>query len=213
MSRVRPSIDFNSKTNPTAVLSRGTAVYTGLMDNPAFTDPAPTVDLAVFKSALDDLAVAIGDAMDGGKQAIADRNHKKEVVLKMLRRLAHYVEAHCKDDINILLSSGFAAITPVRKPAEPLSQSIRKIDATSTSGQLQVTIVSFKSAFSYELRWTRAPGPGETPAPWTVQPVVKSRPPVLITGLTPGVTYAFQVRALTESGYTDWSDSVSRMAA
>ena len=130
----------------------------------------------------------------------------------MLRQLAHYVEANCKDDINILLSSGFAPLNTVRKPNESLSQSIRRIDPTSLSGQLLVTLVSLRSAFSYEMRWAPVVEPGELPAPWTIQPVAKARPPVLITGLTPGATYQFQVRLLTESGYTDWNDSVSRMA-
>ena len=212
MPKLRPLFDFNSKTDAKAVFSRGTAVWTGLKDNPAFTNPSPPVDFAVFKSELDGLSVAIGDAMDGGKKAIADRDQRKEVVITMLRQLAHHVEAYCKDDINILLSSGFAAATTARKAAEPLSESIRRIEPTSISGQLLVTIVSLAAAFSYELRWTQAVKPGDAPAPWTVQPLVKARPPFLVTGLTPGLTYVFQVRALTDSGYTDWSDSVSRMA-
>jgi hypothetical protein len=203
--------DFNLKADAKTVLSRGTAVFAGLNGNTAFTIPPP-VDLTVFKSTLDDLSAAIGDAMDGGKKAIADRNKKKEAVVRMLRQLAHYVEANCKDDINILLSSGFAVVNTIRKPIESLSQSIRWIDSTGVSGQLQVMLVSVPSAFSYELRWAPAGGPGEPPAPWTSQPVPKARPPFLVTGLTPGVTYHFQVRVLTESGFTDWSDSVSRMA-
>ena len=42
-------MDFNSKTDAKAVLSRGSAVYAGLNDNPEFTNPLP-VDLKVFKS-------------------------------------------------------------------------------------------------------------------------------------------------------------------
>ena len=163
MPKLRPVIDFNSKTNPKAVLSRGTAVFTGLTSNPAFTNPPPPVDLAVFKSALDDLSIAIGDAMEGGKKATAERDQKKEIVITMLRRLAHYVEAHCKDDINILLSSGFSALSTVRKTPGPLSQSIRRIEPTPTSGQLQLTLVSIPSAFSYELRWTPDVRPDKRP--------------------------------------------------
>jgi hypothetical protein len=203
--------DFNSKTDPKLVLSRGSAVYAGLKDNPAFTNPPPTVDLTALKSALDDLSAWIGNALDGGKKAIAERNHKQEVVVKMLRQLAHYVEANCKDDINIFLSSGFAPVTTVRQPTPPLSPAIRRIDATQISGQLLVSLVSVTAAFSYQLRWAPVPASG-TPGPWTEQPVVKTRPPVLITGLTPGVVYAFEARTLTEAGYSDWSDSVSRMA-
>ena len=32
-----------------------------------------------------------------------------------------------------------------------------------------------------------------------------------VTGLTPGTIYAFQVRAMGRLGYTDWSDSATRM--
>ena len=35
---------------------------------------------------------------------------------------------------------------------------------------------------------------------------------ITVTGLTPGTTYAFQMRALGRLGYTDWSDSVTRMS-
>jgi len=33
-----------------------------------------------------------------------------------------------------------------------------------------------------------------------------------VDGLTPGATYAFQVRARGRLGFTDWSDSVTRMS-
>ena len=42
-------------------------------------------------------------------------------------------------------------------------------------------------------------------------PAGKTRPPTLITGLTPGTNYAIQVRAVIRSGYSDWSDPVTRI--
>jgi hypothetical protein len=44
------------------------------------------------------------------------------------------------------------------------------------------------------------------------QIVAKARPASLVTGLTPGTTYAFQVRSLVDGVYSDWSDSVMRIA-
>jgi hypothetical protein len=207
----KPLMDFNMKTDANAVFSRGTAVYTGLKDNPEFTTQSLPVDPTAFKSALDDLSVGIANAMDRGIKALAERDHCKRVVVKMLRQLVHYVEANCKDDVKIFLSSGFAIVSTVRQPIPPLSQFIRRIDPAQISGQLLVTLVSMAAAFSYELRWARAADASGTAGSWTVQPVVKTRPPVLITGLTPGATYVFQARALTDSGYTDWSDSLSRI--
>lgn len=40
----------------------------------------------------------------------------------------------------------------------------------------------------------------------------RSSPNGICANLTPGTTYAFQVRALGPLGYTDYSDSVTRMS-
>src|SRR5712691_1424307 len=96
------------KVAPTDVLARATAVYTGIKESP--TDyPAPTIDLLALKGEIDTLAARITTALDGGKKAIAERNHQVEVVIRMLRQLGHYVEAACKDDMPTFLKSGFQA--------------------------------------------------------------------------------------------------------
>src|SRR5947199_265512 len=58
---------------------------------------------------------------------------------------------------------------------------------------------------------TAAVGSGATPGNWTEQPVGNVKSPALVTGLSPGMAYAFQVRAVTNAGYTDWSESVTRI--
>ena len=55
-------------------------------------------------------------------------------------------------------------------------------------------------------------GPGGALGDWVEQAVGRTRPAALVTGLTPGTTYAFQVRAVTKSGYSDWSESITRIA-
>src|SRR3989442_13138893 len=71
------------KTAPNEDLARATAVYTGIKENP--TDyPAPTFDLLVFKGVIDTLAAKIPAALDGSRKAIADRNHQREVVIRVL---------------------------------------------------------------------------------------------------------------------------------
>ena len=79
------------------------------------------------------------------------------------------------------------------------------------SGQAQVKLVADRNAGSYEVRWAPAPA-GGVPTAWTTQPAMIVRSATVISGLTPGTTYAFQARAVTQSGYTDWSDSVTQMA-
>ena len=52
---------------------------------------------------------------------------------------------------------------------------------------------------------------GETRDSWKTRPVSRVRPPVSLMDLTPGVNYAIQVRSLGNDGYSDWSDSVTKM--
>jgi hypothetical protein len=191
------------------VLQRANAVLAGIFSATA-EYPNPPVDVATFKSNVDGLSSDITAALDGSQKAIAQRNHQVEVVIKMLRELAHYAEVSCKDDMTTFLKSGFEAVTKTKSPFQPLSQFIRKIDQGTNSGQLLVTIVAVPGASSYELRWA-PPGNGGTPGPWTNQLVSKTRPPTTITGLMPGTIYAIQVRSFGDSGFSDWSDSVTRM--
>jgi hypothetical protein len=71
--------------------------------------------------------------------------------------------------------------------------------------------MKFPGAASYEVRWAPLVA-GAHPGTWTNQPVAHLRPATTITSLTPGTTYVFQVRAVIKTGYSDWSDSVTRMA-
>ncbi|HYR85148.1 MAG TPA: fibronectin type III domain-containing protein [Terriglobia bacterium] len=205
---IRAMLGF-TRTGPTDILARATAVYTGI--NGDTTDyVTPPVDMVTFKGAIDTYSSKITAAMDGGKKAIAERSHQGEVVIKMLRQLGHYVEANCNDDMPTFLKSGFEAASTAKGANQPLSQFIRKINQGSNSGQVLVTITAVPAAFSYELRWA-AIGAGGTPGTWTTQPVSKTRPAASVTGLTPGTTYAFQVRCLGNASYSDWSDSVTRI--
>ena len=121
------------------------------------------VDLNVFKADLDSYAVSIADAKDGGKKAIALRNKLGEVVIRTIKLLATYVELNCKDDMNILLSSGFQPRSSTRTPAQPLDQpTILNIDQGST-GQLLASVTPVRKAKSYELRYGAVGAGGSDP--------------------------------------------------
>jgi len=125
-----------------------------------------------------------------------------------LRLLARYVEVTSKDDMAIFQTSGFQAASTTKVATAPLSEKIRKIEHSANSGQAIVWINTVPGASSYELRY----GPtvnGAPPTTWTTVGVAKVKSPVVITGMTPATTYAFQARALGRNGYTDWTDSIT----
>ena len=205
---IKASLAF-TKVSAGEVLARANAVFDGVYNaKDAFT--TPPIDPATLKAQINALSAGMTAALDGGKKAIAEREHQKEVVIKSLRQLGHYVEENCKDNMPTFLKSGFQPVSTTRTPATPLSEKIRKIVPGKNSGEMLVTIVDDQNALSYQLR--RAPVvPAGTAPNWTEQPVGRTRPPALVTGLTPGTAYAFQVRAVTNTGYTDWSESVTRI--
>src|SRR5262249_39494619 len=153
-------------------------------------------------AAIQALSAANSAALDGGRKATAQRNHQKEVVVKLLEQLAKYVEATCKDDMTIFLSSGFKAASSTKTTPPTVSEKIRSVQPGDQSGQVRVRLVAIPRAGSYELRWAPVPA-GGVPGTWTNQPITSLRSATVVTGLTPGTTYAFQARAVIHSAYTD----------
>jgi hypothetical protein len=204
------------KVTAEVVLSTSTHILTEIY-NPNFTPPqapAPPVDQATLKSANDALASAIGAAVDGGKKAIAQKKAQKEVVVNLLTQLAHYVEANCKGNMTIFVSSGFTAKSSTRNTTPPVSESIKKITPGPDSGKVLVILMKYPGAASYEIRWAPV-GPDGVPGAWTTQAVGKIiKTPTTISGLKPVTAYAFQARAVKKAGgYSDWGDSVIRVVA
>jgi hypothetical protein len=187
------------------VISRGTAAYTGLKDNPNFT--TPPVDLTVFKSNLDSLATLNTEAKDGSKKVIAQKNKQQAVVIKQLRMLGRYVEVTCNGEMAIFKSSGFQPKSTTKTPPQPLPVPvIRKVKHGPTTGQLVVQVKGDRKASSHELRFSAVIN-GAAPSSWVTQQFGSVKPPVVISNLTPGTVYAVQVRALGPLGFTNWSDS------
>ena len=206
---IKAALNF-SKMLPEQLLAFGYAILKALTGNANF--PTPPVDLGQFKTVLDTYSVLIGDAKDGGKKAITARNKQAEEVVRMLRALAMYVELNCKEDMNTFLSSGFQPRSSTRTPAPPLEQpTILSIDQ-GVSGEFMVWIEPVgPRAKSYDVR-SGVVGPGgATPTTWSTVTVPNTKAPARINGLTPGTTYAIQVRAYSSHGYTQWSDSSVRM--
>ena len=76
---------------------------------------------------------------------------------------------------------------------------------------MQITLMKFPGAASYDVRLAPVVA-GSVPSSWASKPAAAVRPPVLISGLIPGTAYIFQARAVTKTGYSDWSEPVTRVA-
>jgi hypothetical protein len=180
------------------------AVVAGLTGNPAFTTPAVSIaDLTAAQTAFEDAMTAMAQ---GGTQATADKNAKRDALVALLRTEAQYVQLNGKNDLPTLLSSGFQ-VNSTNTAQSPLdTPSIVQI-TNEMSTQLVVRVQGVDNARAYEAQVKNGTG-GFLPAGTFTQ----SRR-MILTGLTPGQNYTVQVRAVGGStGYSDWSDPVSHMA-
>jgi len=181
----------------------------GLTANAAIYNK-PSVDLAAYGSAISDYEASIPPSLDGGKTALEKKRKLRNVAITMYKQLAHYVEANCNGDMATFVLSGFQARTSTKTSTPPANESIRKVEHGANSGQVDVKLVAVKGAKSYELQRAPVP-PGGGPITWSGQAITLVKTATTITGLTPGTLYAFQARALLNTGFTDWSDSVTFM--
>jgi hypothetical protein len=206
---IKTLIDFSVKL-PEQLLAQGYAIVKAFTGNSNF--PNTPVDLNDFKSKLDAFAAAIADAKDGSKKAITFRNHLAEGIVRALKVLSFYAELNCKDDMNVYLTSGFTPRSTTKTPPKPLDPTIVESVDQGVSGEFRVTMKPVARAKNYQVQHGQVGPGGATPATWTIQTVPNTKTPAVITGLTPGLTYAIQVRAYGTLGYTEWSDSAIRMA-
>jgi len=172
----------------------------------------PPVDQQTLETAVDDVNGAIvAQAAGGGTAATVVKNKKREVLNGLLRKLAHYVQANCNDDLQFVVNSGFQAKTAsVRSTTSPDKAQIQSVDNGHTT-QLVVTAKKVPYARQYQVQ-IAAVGANNTVGSFQPAGVFARSRSMVLTGLTPGTIYAVQVRAWGGSvGYGDWSDPVSHM--
>jgi hypothetical protein len=192
------------------LVTTGCAIIQGLTGNAAC--PAPTVDLKTVQAAVDDLSAALAAQAQGGAAATAEKNNKRAALIALLRKLKHYVEDNCGNDLAVLMSSGFQPAVSTRMRSPLANPSILDI-SRGNSAELALRVTPIAHAKCYEVR-SAAVGAGNAPGPWQTAGLFTNSRSMSINGLTPGTTYFFQVRAIGGStGYSDWSNPASRMCA
>jgi hypothetical protein len=206
LNLIRPLLNF-AALSPTDLVFRTKAVKDGITNNPNLQNPP--IEPAALEAALNAYVASGTEALDS-KKAKARQDKLRMAVVRMLRQLAHWVEAASKGDMAIFLSSGFVPRSTTASPPQPLPQpNILRVDQGNT-GQLLAIIKAVRRARNYDVRYAPL-GTGGTPGAWTTITVPSAKSAVAINNLTPGTTYTFQVRAYGKLGHTDWSGSVDRM--
>jgi hypothetical protein len=206
-NRIRVADSF-ARLSADQLVTMAGGVIAGITNNPAY--PAPTVDLKTVETAVDDLNAALAAQAIGGVAATAEKNNKQQALIALLRRLKHTVQDNCQNDLAVLLSSGFQAVATTRVRAPLATPSILCVNPGS-SRELVLKANRIVNAKCYEVR-SAAMGADGCPGPWQAMGLFTSSRSMKIAGLVPGTNYSFQVRGVGGStGYSDWSNTVSRI--
>ena len=141
-------------------------------------------------------------ALSRVKGAVAVRDDKRAVLVRLLKQLAGYVQTVADAAVEnagaLIQSSGFSVRkTAVRKP--------RVFDAVqgAATGSAKLVAPSAGARSSYE--WEYSSDGGKT---WVTAPVtLQAR--TLVSGLAVGATVLFRYRPVTKAGEGNWSQPIA----
>jgi hypothetical protein len=164
------------------------------------------VSLTGLKAALLAYMAAFNEAAGGTKQAVSAKNDARLVLEGLLRQEAAYVQSIAGDSLTVLLTSGFDAASN-NKASMQLAKPVIALIENEATTQLKVRLQAVDNARAYEVRMSYGANG------WQAVGTFTDSRRILVENLTPGTVYSVQARAVGGStGYSDWSDPVSKMA-
>jgi hypothetical protein len=190
---------------PAAILVQFTnGIIFCLTGNASF--PTPPVSLTALAALLTALVNAMAAASQGGKPLTSAKNDAQEALVAALRKIATYVQGEAAQNLTVLLSSGFL-INSTNRARSPLQiPSIVQI-LNNISKQLTVRLTPIVNARTYQLMVFKPDGTLFL----TLDSTQARR--IVIPGVTPGVIYTVQARAVGGStGYSPWSQPMPCIA-
>ncbi|HEY4788146.1 MAG TPA: fibronectin type III domain-containing protein [Bacteroidales bacterium] len=181
-------------------------VIDGMTGNTNFPDAVPTV--AQVTTARNDFLTAHLACANGGKRETLIKNQRRTVLESLLRTLGLYVEANCKDDPAIALSSGFK-IKKVKESQLVLGKPQNvKAEPGPIPGSIKISVDPVKGAVKYLIEWALTPVNGET-----VWQFDLGKSGFIIRNLIQGKEYAFKVAAIGTPQEKVFSDIITHFVA
>ncbi len=122
----------------------GRSIVQALSDNPSYPEVYPPLE--VVDLALTDLETKAHQAANGDRVALANRNQAWGETGELLRQLASFVQIHCRNELAVLLSSGFVPTKPRRKIGSLPAPGNLRASPTGISGEMKLRIGKVRGA-------------------------------------------------------------------
>jgi hypothetical protein len=206
MARVKLNLRDLSVTEKSA---KGRHLVASMTNNPNFTKPQPT--LAEVTAAADDLDAAY-DHYQIAKQAVATTlnimREKEDILERLMRQEAAYVESVGGDDDKIILSAGMSVRSAATSSAPVTAPSGLSAAVGDHDGEIDLNWDKVKGAKSYIIERSLDP---PTATSWA-HVAVSLKSSATLNGQTSGTRYWFRVAAVLTGGQSGWSDPTTKIA-
>lgn len=173
-----------------------------MTDNPNYPDSLPLLtDVSTARTKFEKSAA---DALNGGHLDIVKKNGYRKTLEEKLKILQLHVQMNCKNDLSILLSSGFDS----KRESSPIGilpkPSNVKVVPGPFSGSIKLSLDPIDGAHTYVYKITEMPVTEQSN--WEIYLGKKSK---IIKDLVPGKQYAFQVAGKGSADDEVYSDIIS----
>jgi hypothetical protein len=174
-------------------------------------DPTKFPNLPVTPTALkglaDDLNTKQAATITGGTPETAARNKAFDTLSAALDSNADIVELVAKDDMEMLLATGYLPASTSRTSSPLSDTSIVSLMNNGTT-QVLLRLEPVVNAKTYQVQTSTDGGKA-----WVDACISSQARRIVLTGLTPGTTYAVRARAIGGStGASNWTASSSIMS-
>jgi hypothetical protein len=180
------------------------SVIVGLTGNEHLAEPpAAPKELATLKKTFDDAIIA---AAGGGALATAQKDAARAALITALNKDASYVDINCDEDLTILLSAGYEAVSTNRAQTVLNPPEVIGVEYGQT-GEVRLRVKGDPNRKAIQGRCKTMDGD------WGPVLTFKNSRSILFDGLKAGTTYVMQLCGLGGStGRSDWSEPESKMA-
>jgi hypothetical protein len=201
MGKVAVALNLSRKVPELLIQSKRT--IEGMTGNSWF--PAPVPSLPMVQAATDKLREAEVAGLSLTRGLKSARNDGVKALVGLLNRLKAYVQGVADENpdsaASIIESAGMNVAKRTHKPKPELA-----VDQGPVSGSARLVARAVAKRAQYD--WETSTDSGGT---WLRRPNTLQAK-TTVTGLVPGNTYWFRMRAVTRHGVRDWCEPVSLIA-
>lgn len=168
--------------------------------------PTPPGTPAALATLANSYIGSLATATNGTPADTAAKNALQASLITALNQMADYVELTAQNDQVKLLSAGFTLASIVRAQAQVGTTSILSATNIATT-KLELELEVADNAWCYIIQTSTVPNV------WATALIVTDPHDAVLTGLTPGTTYALRAAAMgSHNQISEWSDTVSHMS-